>query len=165
MPADVAASKAGAAGYPPNPITALGSKLSNRRSAILRPSISALIAEGQRSGFLPKRPAGMTWAGRKSGLPGIFAPRASVIKRNVVSASFQFRCQSKRGEHVPPGATGCEYVMAVGAGWRSTAHLLLSLSDKRELIPGVSRVRNGLRRVIASSSPTVRHTAMVDEPP
>ena len=43
------------------------------------PSATAAPALNQPSGFLPKRPAGSTWAGRKSGLPGIAAPRSSVI--------------------------------------------------------------------------------------
>ena len=55
MPADCAASSAGNAGYPPNPTTQLGSKLSNRHSA-MPPIWKKATSPSANAGVQPSRP-------------------------------------------------------------------------------------------------------------
>ena len=94
------------------------------------------------------------------GLAGDLGPPAVGDQRDVMPAPFEFVRQREGGRQVPAGAARGENEMA-----RRSIHRSFSRRSSAPARPKPSRLRNGLRRVSASSRPTVRHCAMVDEPP
>ena len=97
--------------------------------------------------------------GQRLGLAGDRRAARIGDQRHVVPARFQFLRQRERGQDVASSAARGEHIMA-----RSSTH-------RRKASPNgsggrvASRVRNGLRRVIASRKPTPAHSAIIELPP
>ena len=93
--------------------------------------------------------------------------RAALVsdRRNVMATPDLLFRQDESRNQVPPDPPGGEHVMAGNGG-----HFCIPLNVTRGPFAGLrklkrSRLRKGLRRVIANRKPMPRHSAMVEEPP
>ena len=131
-------------------------------------AMTARAPPSQRSGFFPNLPGGKDMRGQEIGLAGNVGPAPVGHQRDVMTAPMQFRRQREGGDQMPARPSGGEHVMPRRTGARRavrSAHGVAPAGWARARSPGVSRPRYGFRRVMASSSPTVRQVAMVEEPP
>ena len=110
--------------------------------------------------------------GQEIGLAGDGVAARIGDQGHMVAAPVQLFRQRERGDQVAPGAARGQHEMAPGlphgtiSRFSSTSPLArFSDQPMKSARPRVSRLRCGLRRVTASSKPTVKHTAMVDDPP
>src|SRR5690606_7015559 len=98
-------------------------------------------------------------SGKAFRAPGYLCPAFVGQQRHVVATRLQLLRQGKGRREMPTGSAGGQYVVA-----RNASHFVsfprLGVTQSKP-----SRDRYGLRRVNANSSPSVRATAIVDEPP
>ena len=130
------------------------------------------LEPGERISAEPPRRNDMR--GQEVGLAGNLGAARIGNQRDMVSAPFQLGSQRKGGQKVPARAASGEDIVAICTGHGCISRraepvwsFIGAVCPKPSLSPSplVLLFRNGLRRVTASISPTLRQIAIVDDPP